>query len=276
MADDTEFCADHVRRFDHDRYLTALFAPAGARPALCALYAFNVEVARVRETVSEPLIGQIRLQWWRDAIAELAVGRPRGHPVVAGLARALALGVRPEDFDPLLLAREQDLADEPPATLAALEAYADGTAGSLARMAATILGGRDPAAQEAARLVGIAWALTGTLRAVPFLARQRRSRLPADLVAQAGLDLDAMFEGRPGPALAPVAQAVADTAAARLTQARKQRAQRAVHAALLPATLADMHLRRLRRRGFALFDPVLRRPASGAWRLTVAALLRRY
>ncbi|MBL8834601.1 MAG: squalene/phytoene synthase family protein [Alphaproteobacteria bacterium] len=276
MADDTDFCADQVRRFDHDRYLTALFAPAAARPALLALYAFNVEVARVRETVSEPLIGQIRLQWWRDAIAELAGGRARKHPVVEALTAVLARGVRPDDFETLLLAREQDLTDEPPATLAALEAYAEGTSGSLARMAATILGGTDAAAQEAARQVGTAWALTGTLRAVPFLARQRRSRLPADLVAQAGLDIDAMYEGRPGPPLAPVARAIADAATARLVHARALRAHRHVHAALLPATLADLHLRRLRRRGFALFDPALLRPAGGAGRLVLAALLRRY
>ena len=77
---DAEFCAQQLRRLDHDRYLTTLFAPAAARPLLIALYAFNTEVARVGEIVSEPIIGQMRLQWWRDAIAEAASGRAAQAP----------------------------------------------------------------------------------------------------------------------------------------------------------------------------------------------------
>src|SRR5919198_1428234 len=161
---DAEFCAQQLRRLDHDRYLTTLFAPAAARERLIALYAFNTEVARVGETVSEPLIGQMRLQWWRDAIAEAAAGAPRKHPVVAGLVDVLAAGAVPGDFEPLLVARERDLDDAPPATLAALEEYADATSATLVRIAARLLGAADDATRDAARHVGIAWALVGALR----------------------------------------------------------------------------------------------------------------
>src|SRR5882672_10013553 len=166
---DAEFCAQQLRRLDHDRYLTTLFAPAAARPRLIALYAFNTEVARVGETVSEPIIGQMRLQWWRDAIAEAASGRPpRKHPVVAGLVDVLASGATPADFEPLLVAREQDLDEGAPADLAALEAYAEATSATLVRLAARLLGAEDDTTRAAARHVGIGWALVGCLRAVPF------------------------------------------------------------------------------------------------------------
>lgn len=276
-----DYCAAQVRRLDHDRYLTALFAPAADRAALLALYAFNTEISRVRASVSEPLIGQIRLQWWRDAIAEAAAGRPRRHPVVEGLRGVLARGATPADFEPLLAARERDLSDDPPETLAALVEYADGSAGQLCRLAVRLLSGRDEAAdaaEAAAKESGIAWALVGTLRSVPFLARERRTRLPSDLVAAERLDLDAMYEGRPGDALARVAAALAAEAGRHLEAARVRRRAiaRRTHAALLCATLADFHLNRMRRRGFALFDPALRRPGGEAWRLTLAALRGRY
>src|SRR5258708_31734671 len=96
MADDpTQYCAQQGRRFAHDRYLCTMFAREPVQARLFALYAFNVEIARVREIVSEPVIGQMRLQWWRDAITEFAAGTVRDHPVAQALARALA--ARPVD-----------------------------------------------------------------------------------------------------------------------------------------------------------------------------------
>ena len=72
-----------VRRHDRDRFQTALFAPAAHREALFALYAFNYEIARVREIVREPMLGRIRLQWWREAMAAAFAGGPvRRHEVV--------------------------------------------------------------------------------------------------------------------------------------------------------------------------------------------------
>src|SRR5436309_10149749 len=99
-ADETSLSA-LVRRHDRDRYQTALFAPAGKREALLALYAFNYEIARVRETVTEPMLGQIRLQWWREVLDAAYVGRsPRNHPVVLPLSTAIhEFGLTREPFD---------------------------------------------------------------------------------------------------------------------------------------------------------------------------------
>ena len=82
------YCARHVRAQDRDRYLTALFAPGERREDLFALYAFNLEVAKTAEVVSETMIGRVRLQWWRDCLEETYAGRPRHHAVAGPLAKA--------------------------------------------------------------------------------------------------------------------------------------------------------------------------------------------
>src|SRR5215469_13782933 len=83
------YCARLLRKQDADRYLTALFAPAERREALFALYAFNLEIARTREAITEPTMGLIRLQWWRDALGEIGQGKIRTHEVVRPLAAAI-------------------------------------------------------------------------------------------------------------------------------------------------------------------------------------------
>ena len=81
---------DVLRRHDQDRYCAALFAPADARPHLFALYALNYEVARVAETVREPMIADIRLAWWRETVEGARSGKPRDHDVARALAATLA------------------------------------------------------------------------------------------------------------------------------------------------------------------------------------------
>ena len=79
-----------LRRHDRDRFQTALFAPAAHREALFALYAFNYEIARVREAVTQPVLGQIRLEWWRENIAAAYQnGAIRRHPIVEKLTAAI-------------------------------------------------------------------------------------------------------------------------------------------------------------------------------------------
>ncbi len=272
------YCAGQARRYDRDRYLCALFAPAGRREALFALLAFNAEVARIREAVSEPMLGLVRLQWWRDAIGGIYAGAPPRHAVVEALSLAVERhGLGRGEFDRLIDAREFDLGDEPPADMGALVDYAEATSSTLARLALAVLGADGGAAREAARHVGIGWALTGLLRAAPFHARARRCYLPADRTSAAAVD--ALFKLKPSPELAvPVAE-VATAARGHLAQARALRPRLGRNAlpALLPATLADAYLERLRRAAYNPFDDRIEAsPLSLQLRLTVAAALGRY
>ena len=78
------YCADLVRNTDKDRFLASLFAPAERREALHALYAFDIEVARVRDLAREPMPGEIRLQWWSDVLSGTRAGEAAANPVAAG------------------------------------------------------------------------------------------------------------------------------------------------------------------------------------------------
>ncbi len=249
--------AELVRRHDRDRFQTVLFAPAARREALFALYAFNFEIARVREVVREPMLGRIRLQWWREAIAAAYEGgMVRRHDVVEGLSAAIRAH-RPDraGFEALIDAREADL-EAPPGDLAALEAYAEASSGRLCRLAAELLGAGEPEALAAADEVGTGYALAGLIRAMPFHAAAGRRYIAADAV----------------PAVVRAAEA--HLAAAR---ARRRAVPRPVLAALLPAIVASGFLRRLRRAGGDPFAPALARPDPlQSWRLLAAALRNRY
>lgn len=264
-------CAAQVRRHDYDRFLTALFAPAAARQHLFALYAFNLEVAKIPEIVSEFMLGQIRLQWWRESIEGIYAGSPRRHEVVTPLAQAVqACGLTRAHFDRLIDAREADLSSEPPRRLEDLEAYAEATSSTLVWLALEILGATDRPTQEAGRHLGVAWALTGLLRALPFHSHARRCYLPGDLCRRAGLDLEDLFRLESTPALATVVQEVSALANENLRQlrARAPGLPAAARPALLPASLAARYLVLLERTGHDPFDVRFQALQGGkAWRL---------
>ena len=270
-----------VRRHDRDRYQTTLFAPAERHEALLALYAFNYEIARVRETVSEPMLGQIRLQWWREVLGAAYAGMPpRQHPVVLPLSAAIReLALSRGYFDRLIDSRERDLADAPPASLGVLEAYAEESSVPLIRLALEVLGVRSVALDAVARHVGIGYALSGLLRAMPFHAQAGRTYIPVDLAEQKGLDPGDYAAGRAGPALRAVVRAIADVAGSHLFAAREPRGEipRSAVAALLPAVVASRHLARLRQAEYDPFAPGLTAPDPlQIWRLALAALRGRF
>ena len=262
-----------ARAADYDRYLSALFAPAGRREALFALIAFNHEIARIPEAVSEPMLGRIRLQWWREALDAAYAGEPtRRHEVAVPLAEAIrACAFDRAPFDALLEAREADLEEDGPADLAALERYTAGTGGALTELMVAASGVDAGPALEAGRQVGTAWALIGTLRAAPHAAAHGRVTLPANLLTQAGITADDLLAGRGFERFAAAAEPVAGRATELLATARQARraVPRSGLGVLLIARLADLYLVRLRR---AAWDPRDPRLACGPLRKQAAML----
>lgn len=270
-----------LRRHDPDRYRTALFAPAGRREALFALYAFNYEVARVRERVTQPILGQIRLQWWREAIEAAYSGDPvRRHEVALPLAAAIRdFGLSRAPLDRLIDARERDLDDSPPTTLAILETYAEASSATVVAVALEILGVREENAHVAGRDIGIAYALAGLLRAMPFHANAGRRYIPDDIAAAVGLDPRDYARRTASPALRQAAARIAEAASARLSAARARHGTvpRAAVPALLPAVVAQGALDRLRHAGWNPFDPRIAAPDPLlVWRLGAARLRGRF
>jgi phytoene synthase len=155
--------SDIVRRVDEDRWLASRFATAEVRRRLITLYALNHEIARTVEVVTQPALGDIRLTWWREAIAEIYEGEaPRAQPALLALAEvksAWGAGA----FDALIEARRRDLDAQPFATWAELDAYIDGTAGQVMRLAAVAC---DAAADEALLVnASRVWGYTAWFRA---------------------------------------------------------------------------------------------------------------
>src|SRR5579872_64333 len=129
MDDPFSYCEDMVRAADKDRFLATLFAPAERRGALFALYAFNLEVARIREVIHEPLAGEIRLRWWIDLLEGSGHETARANPVAAALLDTIEIhGLAVKPLIDLVEARQFDLYNDPMPTMAALEIYARRTA----------------------------------------------------------------------------------------------------------------------------------------------------
>lgn len=273
-------CGRLARQHDRDRYLVALLAPPEAREAQFAIIAFNHEIARIRDLVSEPLLGRIRLQWWRDAIAELYDGAARRHEVVEPLGEAIRRHeLSRSHFDGLIDARERDLEEAGFATLAEMETYAEATAAPVLRLALETVGaGGEDAPPAAASHVGTAWAMAGLLRAVPFHARKRHVLLPADLLHDAGTTGGEVVEKGGSAAVARVAEQVAARAHDHLAAARALRRQvpARARAALAAAVVVEAHLRRLHRNGYDVFHQSGVAPSPPHLRLTWAVLRGRY
>ena len=273
------YCGNHVRRHDPDRYLTALFLPRVAREHVFALYAFNAEIARAREVVSEVHLAAIRLQWWREAVGEIYAGRtPRAQPIVEALAEAIAARSLPADlFEQLITAREADLEPLTFATIEEMQRYATATAAPLQHLAALSLGCAGDASEQASTAAGTAWALTGLLRAVPYNARAKRLYLPHDLLAANDVSRRDLFELRPAAGLPRVVQAVADSARQLVAAARshKRHVARQHRAVFLPVTGAAAYLQALKRVRHDSFAMPRQLP-SLTWRLALARSLGRY
>ncbi len=262
---------EELRAADRDRFLCALAAPAAVRADLAALYAFSAELAGIADKVKEPMLGAIRLQWWREALADIGAGKGHRHHLVAALGDLSARrGVAIDAISALIDAREADAENKQPESLAALEQYAQATAGALAELALAICVADAPADwRQAARKAGTAYALTGIVRATPYLARHGRVLLP-------GIDRDRVLSLKGGAEVAHVAEHVADLARQNLAAARQVTLARKAVPALFPARLATAQLEQLRRHGYDPFAAGSTAPSGlQIWRLLAARWLGR-
>jgi phytoene synthase len=192
------FCADLVRSHDFPRYAATIFVPPDVRRALLALYAFNVEITRVREQVSQALPGEIRLQWWTDMLAGHAHGSAEANPVAAELMHVIRLGELPvEKLSRLIEEHQFDLYNDPMPTMAALEGYLNDTSSALFVLAAQIAAGPpSPEVEHLARHAGLAQGLVRVVATLAYDASRRQLFLPQQVLAQHGSDIEEIFAGK--------------------------------------------------------------------------------
>ncbi len=221
LDDAYRHCEGLVHDHDRDRWLADRLLPEHKRRHALAIHAFSYEAARIRETIHEAMPGEIRLQWWVDAIEGEARGEVSAHPVAAALIDTIRrFSLRRSGFVNLLEARRFDLYDDAMPTLNDLEGYAGETASVLFLEVAQVLSdGADPKAADAAGHAGVAYALTGLMRALPIHARRNQVYLPADLLRPAGIEADDLRQGRKAEQLAGVLASLRDQASAHLDKA---------------------------------------------------------
>ena len=278
MQDAYRHCEQLVRAADKDRFLTTLFAPADKRGALHALYAFNLEIARVREAIREPMAGEIRLQWWREVLSGEHAGEAAANPVVAALFDTIARFALPTaPLIELLEARAFDLYDDPMPTLGSLEAYVGATSSALIVQAARILVGDHATVAEAARPAGLAYGMTGVLRAVARHASRRQLYVPLDVLERHGARPEDAFAGTATLELRAALAELRIRAGAQLAafEALIPRLPATVAPAFLPVALVRGDLDRMERRGYDPFRTIVEAPQwRRQWVLWRAA--RRY
>lgn len=265
-------CLRALQETDRDRYLASLLTPADRRAAVVALYAYNAELARVRDLVREPLPGEVRLQYWRDLLEGAAHGETAANPVAAELLRAVQIWRLP--VAPLVAmadARIFDLYDDPMETTAMFEGYAGETAAALIQLSSLVL---DAEAAEAASQIaghaGVALAVAGAILLMPIHRARGQVYLPTQILASVGLDRDGFLAGAYDERMTAAIQAFAGFGLDHLRKARAAGAiPKSLVAAYLPATLAESVLKRAMKIGHAALSTDIRPPQ---WRRQMAMM----
>jgi phytoene synthase len=201
-TDSAGFCADLVRTHDFARYASTLFVATDLRRALLALYAFNAEISRVREHVTQPLSGEVRMQWWTDMLAGAGHGGVEGNPVAAELLltiRNFHLPVEP--LTRLIEEHQFDLYNDPMPSMAALEGYINDTAAALFMLAAGIAARPSPEIEHLARHAGLAQGFAQVIANLPLDASRRQLFVPQQVLQRHGSDIGEVFAGKQTPRL---------------------------------------------------------------------------
>jgi 15-cis-phytoene synthase len=277
--DAAAFCADLVRSHDFVRYASTLFVPAENRRALLALYAFNVEISRIRDQVSQPLPGEVRMQWWTDLLAGAGHGGVEGNPVASELSAAIrAYGLPAEPMSRLIDEHQFDLYNDPMPTLAALEGYVHETASALFALAARILAPPTAEIEHLARHAGFAEGFVQVVAALPRDAARRQLFLPVQFLQSQGCSMEEVFSGKQTPKLRAAVDQLLDEAREHLRTAEALLAQvpARVRLAFLPLALVRRDLARMSR---ADNDPFVLRARSRfsiLWTLWRASRSRRF
>jgi phytoene synthase len=250
MADNLEgayvLCAENVRKFDPDRHVANHFAPVDRRPHLAALHAFALEIGRVRASAREAAPGEIRLQWWREALSGGRASEAAANPVAAALlatVREDRLPLKP--LLDLVDARTFDLYDDLMPDWTTLEGYLGEIQSSIFQLSTMILlKGDDPRLPDAAGHAGVAWGLTALLRAFPWHARRGQVFLPESLLSPVGLSREDIVSGQDDHRLRAALAETRSRAREHLTKAcaALSCAMPAVRPAFLPLAMVETYL----------------------------------
>jgi phytoene synthase len=282
VADASEaasFCADLVRTHDFARYAATLFVPTEQRRALLALYAFNAEISRVREHVTQPLPGEVRMQWWTDMLAGAGHGGVEGNPVAAELLltiRNFRLPVEP--LTRLIQEHQFDLYNDPMPSMAALEGYINDTAAALFMLAAAVAARPSAGIEHLARHAGLAQGLTQVVANLPLDASRRQLFVPQQVLQRHGSGIEEVFAGKQTPTVRAALDQLIGEAQRHLKTAFELLAevQPEARPIFLPLALVRRDLVRMSRADTDPFAPRVTSRFSNLWTLWRASRSRQF
>ena len=273
------FCAELVRSHDFGRYASTLFMPAAQRRALLAVFAFNVEISRVREQVSQALPGEMRLQWWSDVLAGAGHGGVEGNPVAAELLLAIRDWRLPvERLSRLIDEHQFDLYNDPMPTMAALEGYITDTSAALFSLGAAIAGWQSPEIEHLARHAGLVQGIVRVIAALPLDASRRQLFVPLQLLESHGSGMEEVFAGKETPKMRAALDQLMGEARAHLKMAYTLLADAPprVRAVFLPLALVRRDLPRMSRADSDPFTPHITSRLRTLWTLWRASKSREF
>lgn len=255
-----EHCQNLVQRTEKDWFLAILFAPAEVRAHLFALFAFRSEILGIPSKVREVLPGEIRYQWWRDALHGHAHGNVQDHPVAAALLDTIDHYQLPiVFFDQFLQAQDFDLYDDPMPSMQAFEQYIRDTRGVFLKIAGAILTkSNNDAMLPSGALLSAAYgsSICDILRAFRIHAARGKVYIPSDVLQKYGVDRDDIFNGQESPALKAVFAKMHDWARMHIRDM-----QRGMHdldpsfiPILLPVFLVEPYLHVMERSDYTIFS----------------------
>jgi len=223
-ASEGDYCLNALKQADPERYFTCLFAPVKHRAALAALYAFNLDIVRTRELVSEPMIGEIRLQWWRDALIGKGEGDASAHPIAGPLLKTIADYHLPvTGLVNLIDARVFDLYDDPMPSVHDLEAYCGETSSALFQLSLLILSdGRPYSAADLCGHAGVAFGITALLKAFPWHASRGQIYVPSDLLSKHEVSSEELLKRRSSASIEAVLREMRSLVRHHLTLAKTE------------------------------------------------------
>ena len=257
-ASDADYVMRLVRDRDRIRYFADLYAPAENRAHMFALHAFNAELNNIPASVVEPSLGEIRFQWWHDAVVKAA--RP-GHVAETPVMRALSLAIHEcklpvTALTGLIEARGNDLYGDPMPTLRDLEGYYGETDSALFQLACLVLGSKGAETADASGHAGIAFGLTRRLAELAHLRRQGRQVASSDLLEVYGLDSQSLFAKTPSESSGELIVHLANLARGHFENAREavRNLPASLQVAFLPLSVVPITIRRIRRRPAKLLE----------------------
>jgi phytoene synthase len=253
MQADYDYCQALVRERDRERFLATLFAPAEKRDHLFALYAFDLEIVHVADAVREPMAGEIRFQWWREALAGERAEEARANPVASALRDTIEKHALPaEALITMIDVRQFDLLGQPMESRSKLFDYIDATSGKVFEVAARILDGAWRPG-EAAHMAGRVFGLTRLLRNFAFDVAKGRLFVPLDLLAAHDVHAASILGGENSSGLRAVLTELRGRASEELAALRSWRLPEQVLPAFLPVATTPLYVARMEKSGYDPF-----------------------